>query len=178
MRKKDDNTIYRLYKDTKIKLTSDFYLKPLAGLASSSLALAIANNMDLDNDLAMCVSIGMATFFGLSTIKKVKLYNKIKKEYDSRNAKLNEFREDLQKVIGTEYNLNSDNIAIMPHLGIGMGNVSLNIYDTIFLDTSKISEIIENGVYSCLFYKDKDLYNYSEEAIDITDIAKKVLERQ
>lgn len=177
MRKKDDNTIYRLYKDTKIKLTSDFYLKPLAGLASSSIALAIANNMDLDNNLAMCVSIGMATIFGLSTIKKIKFYNKVKKVYDSSYTKLNEFKEELEKVIGTEYNLNSNNIVIMPRLALEIGKDSLSVKEIVFKDSSKISEQIENGVYSCLFYKDKDLYNSRESAIDITDIAKKVLER-
>ena len=133
--------------------------------------------MDLDNNLAICVSIGMVTFFGVSTIKKIKFYNRIKKEYDSSCTKLNEFKKELEKVVGPEYNLNSDNIVIMPHITLEIGKNSLSVNEIVFRDSSKISEQIENGVYSCLFYKDKDLYNSRESAIDVTDIAKKVLEK-
>lgn len=173
----DNNTIYKLYRDTKIKPTHDLYIKPLAGLASSATCLAVINGLSLDNNLAICASVGMATIFGLSTIKKIKFYNKVKKVYDSSYTKLNEFKEELEKVIGTEYNLNSNNIVIMPRLALEIGKDSLSVKEIVFKDSSKISEQIENGVYSCFFYKDKDLYNSRESAIDITDIAKKVLER-
>ena len=79
MRKMNDNTIFKLYRDTKIKPTNDLYIKPLVGLASSSIALAALNDLSLDNNLAMCASIGMVTFFGLLTINKIKLYNRVKK---------------------------------------------------------------------------------------------------
>ena len=71
MEKSDNNTIYKLYRDAKIKPISDLYIKPFSGLASSSVALALANNYFLDNKLALGVSFGMVTFFGLSIIKKI-----------------------------------------------------------------------------------------------------------
>ena len=51
MEKSDNNTIYKLYRDAKIKPISDLYIKPLAGLASLSVVLALANNYFLDNKL-------------------------------------------------------------------------------------------------------------------------------
>ena len=173
MRKMNDNTIFKLYRDTKIKPTNDLYIKPLVGLASSSIALAALNDLSLDNNLAMCASIGMVTFFGLLTINKIKLYNRVKKVYDSSYAKLSEFIEEVQNEVGTEYNLNPNNVAFMPCIGFGMNNDFFCMGDIMFKDLSKITEKIEEGVYSCIFYTDDS----KETAIDITHVAKKVLER-
>lgn len=169
----NDNTIYKLYRDTKIKPTSELYIKPLAGLASSATCLAVINGLSLDNDLAMCASIGMVTIFGLSTINKIKLYNRGKQVYECSYIKLSKFIEDVQNVVGTEYNLNPNNVAFMPCIGFGMNNDFFCMGDIMFKDLSKITEKIEEGVYSCIFYTDDS----KETAIDITNIARKVLER-
>lgn len=170
----DNNTIYKLYRDTKIKPTSELYIKPLAGLASSATCLAVINGLSLDNNLALCASVGMVTIFGLLTINKIKLYNRVKDVYDSSCVKIKEFLEEAQNVIGTEYNLNQDNVAFMPRMGFGFGEDSFYMSDVIFSDSSKITEKIVDCEYSCIFYTDET----KETAIDITDVARKVLERK
>ena len=173
-----DKTIYKLYKDTLVKPTGNICMKPLAGLASSSLTLAIANSASLDNNIAESVSIGMITYFGLACIKNIKQYIKEKIVYDSNYSRLNNFKEEIRNVVGTNYNLDIKNVVVMPNMDFSTSEEINCMKDVVFKDNSRLSEVIDHGEYSCLFYKDKDLYKDRKDAVDITEIAKKILERK